>query len=182
MSLNQLIKKCKLQDRKAQEELYHRYSGKLFLLCLKYSSNRQQAQDVLQDGFLKIFENLDSYQGKGAFEGWMTRIVINTALKKYRDRTVYLSIEEEKLEDTEDDFQVEEDQMELSDLLQFIQNLPERYRHVFNLYVMEGFSHQEIAEMLKISVGTSKSNLARARLKLQQNVEEHLQLKAARSL
>lgn len=182
MSLNQLIKKCKLQDRKAQEELYHRYSGKLFLLCLKYSSNRQQAQDVLQDGFLKIFENLDSYQGKGAFEGWMTRIVINTSLKKYRDRTVYLSIEEEKLEDTEDDFQVEEDQMELSDLLQFIQNLPERYRHVFNLYVMEGFSHQEIAEMLKISVGTSKSNLARARLKLQQNVEEHLQLKAARSL
>ena len=182
MSLDQLIKKCKLQDRKAQEELYRSYSGKLFLLCLKYSGDRQQAQDTLQDGFVKIFENLDQYSGKGSFEGWMTRIIINTAMKKYRNRTVFLSIEEDHIKDPEDDFQVEEEQVELSELIQFIQELPERYRHVFNLYVMDGFSHQEISEMLKISIGTSKSNLARARLKLQENVEAHLQLKSVRSL
>lgn len=182
MSLNHLIKKCKQQDRKAQEELYRKYSGRLFLLCLKYSSDRQQAQDNLQDGFLKIFENLDQYSGKGSFEGWMTRIMINTAMKKYRSRMVYLSVEEDQIEDREDDFQVEEEQVELSELIRFIQELPERYRHVFNLYVMEGFSHQEISEMLKISVGTSKSNLARARLKLQESVEAHLQLKSARTL
>lgn len=181
MSLNQLIRKCKLQDRKAQEELYRRYSGKLFLLCLKYSSDRQQAQDTLQEGFLKIFENLDQYSGKGSFEGWMSRITINTALKKFRDQTVYLSIEEDYIEDPED-FQVDEEQVELSELIRFIQELPERYRHVFNLFVMEGYSHQEISEMLKISPGTSKSNLARARLKLQQSVEAHLQLKSAQSL
>ena len=180
MSLNQLIKKCKLQDRKAQEELYRKYSGKLFLLCLKYSSDRQQAQDTLQDGFLKIFENLDQFSGKGSFEGWMTRIMINTAMKKYRSRTVYLSVDEDLIEDTEDNFDVDEEQVELSELIRFIQELPERYRHVFNLYVMEGFSHQEISEMLKISTGTSKSNLARARLKLQESVEAHLQLKSAR--
>lgn len=180
MSLNQLIKKCKLQDRKAQEELYRKYSGKLFLLCLKFSSDRQQAQDTLQDGFLKIFENLDQFSGKGSFEGWMTRIMINTAMKKYRSRTVYLSVDEDLIEDTEDNFDVDEEQVELSELIRFIQELPERYRHVFNLYVMEGFSHQEISEMLKISTGTSKSNLARARLKLQESVEAHLQLKSAR--
>ena len=180
MSLNQLIKKCKLQDRKAQEELYRKYSGKLFLLCLKYSSDRQQAQDTLQDGFLKIFENLDQFSGKGSFEGWMTRIMINTAMKKYRSRTVYLSVDEDLIEDTEDNFDVDEEQVELSELIRFIQELPERYRHVFNLYVMEGFSHQEISVMLKISTGTSKSNLARARLKLQESVEAHLQLKSAR--
>ena len=180
MSLNQLIKKCKLQDRKAQEELYRKYSGKLFLLCLKFSSDRQQAQDTLQDGFLKIFENLDQFSGKGSFEGWMTRIMINTAMKKYRSRTVYLSVDEDLIEDTEDNFEVDEEQVELSELIRFIQELPERYRHVFNLYVMEGFSHQEISEMLKISTGTSKSNLARARLKLQESVEAHLQLKSAR--
>lgn len=182
MSLNRLIKKCKLQDRKAQEELYRMYSGKLFLLCLKYSSDRQQAQDTLQDGFLKIFENLDQFNGKGSFEGWMTRIIINTALKKYRNRVVHLSIEEDQVEDLEDGIEVDEEQVELSELIGFIQALPERYRHVFNLYVMEGFSHQEISEMLKISVGTSKSNLSRARLKLQESVEAHLQLKSARSL
>ena len=180
MSLNQLIKKCKLQDRKAQEELYRKYSGKLFLLCLKFSSDRQQAQDTLQDGFLKIFENLDQFSGKGSFEGWMTRIMINTAMKKYRSRTVYLSVDEDLIEDTEENFDVDEEQVELSELIRFIQELPERYRHVFNLYVMEGFSHQEISEMLKISTGTSKSNLARARLKLQESVEAHLQLKSAR--
>ena len=182
MSLDQLIKKCKLQDRKAQEELYRRYSGKLFLLCLKYSGDPQQAQDTLQDGFLKIFENLNQYSGTGSFEGWMSRIIINTALKKFRDQTVYLSIEEDIIADSEEDFLVDEEQVELSELIRFIQELPERYRHVFNLYVMEGYSHQEISGMLKISPGTSKSNLARARLKLQQSVEAHLQLKAARSL
>ena len=182
MSLNQLIKRCKSRDRKAQEELYRTYSGKLFLLCLKYSGDRQQAQDTLQDGFLKIFENLDQFSGKGSFEGWMSRIIINTALKKFRDQTVYLSIEEDLTEDPEDDLQIDEEQVELAELIGFIQELPVRYRPVFNLYVMEGFSHQEISEMLKISPGTSKSNLARARRKLQESVEAHLQLKSARSL
>ncbi len=169
MILQKLIEDCKKQDRKAQERLYHNYSGKFFTLCLKYSSNYEQAKDNLQDGFIKIFENIGQYKGKGSFEGWMTRVIINTSLKGYHNRTIFLTIKEEEIANP--DIEIELEDLSVDFLIQIIQELPERYRLVFNLYAMEGFSHKEIAQMLKISEGTSKSNLSRARLKLKERIE-----------
>lgn len=169
MSLKKLISHCKQQDKKAQEKLYREYSGKFFAICLKYSGNYEQAKDNLQDGFIKIFQNISQYKGKGTFEGWMTRIMINTALKKYRDKSIFLTIDEELLEEPEVEF--DDEIVSLDFLIQIIQELPERYRLVFNLYTMENYSHKEISKLLKISVGTSKSNLARARIKLKERIE-----------
>lgn len=170
MSLNNLIIRCKKQDRQAQKELYQRYAGKFFTICLKYSGNYEQAKDNLQEGFIKIFQNIDKFRGSGTFEGWMTRIMINTALKQYKkNSSVILSIREEIAEEPE--VEVEEVELSADVLIKMIQELPDRYRLVFNLYVMENLSHQEIAEMLNINVGTSKSNLARARLKLKEMIE-----------
>lgn len=169
MSLKQLISQCKQQDRKAQEKLYREYSGKFFTLCLKYSANYEQAKDNLQDGFIKIFQNISQYKGKGSFEGWMTRVIINTTLKKYQNKSIFLTINEEHLEEPE--VEVDEESLSADFLIQIIQELPDRYRLVFNLYTMEGYSHKEIAELLNISEGTSKSNLARARIKLKERIE-----------
>lgn len=170
MSLTKLFSRCKKQDRQAQEELYNRFAAKFFTICLKYSNSYEEAKDNLQDGFVKIFENLDQFRGDGTFEGWMTRIMINTAIKKYRkNASVFLSIKEDLAEEPE--VEIEENQFSTDDLIKMIQELPDRYRLVFNLYVMEEHSHQEIAEMLNISIGTSKSNLSRARMKLKEMIE-----------
>ncbi len=169
MSLNQLIHNCKKQDVKAQEQLYRLYANKLFAVCLKYSSSYQQAEDNLQDGFMIIFEKIKQYQDKGSFEGWMKRIMINTTLQKYRKQTVFEIVNEEHL--SEPDIEIDEDEVSVDYLLNIIQELPERYRQVFNLYAMDGFSHKEISEMLQITTGTSKSNLARARIILKEKIE-----------
>lgn len=175
MRLSKIISGCKQQDRKAQEKLYYLFSAKFFTLCLKYSSNYEQAKDNLQEGFLKIFQNISQFKGTGSFEGWMTRIIINTSLKEYQNKSIFLAIDEENLEEPE--VVVDEEELPADFLMQIIEELPERYRLVFNLYVMDGFTHKEIADFLKISVGTSKSNLARARLKLKERLEEREQSK-----
>ncbi|RZS99193.1 RNA polymerase sigma factor [Aquimarina brevivitae] len=169
MSLKRLIKKCKKQDIKAQEQLYRLFAGKLFSLCLKYCTNYSAAEDTLQDSFITIFAKIDQYKGKGSFEGWLKRITINTALQKYRKQKVFDIVDEDLIIDTE--VAVEEDEISLNYLLQLIQELPDRYRLVFNLYVLDEYSHKEIAKMLNISVGTSKSNLARARHILKEKIE-----------
>ena len=169
MSLQNLIESCKQQDRKAQERLYQIYAGKFFALCLKYSNNYEQAKDNLQDGFIKIFERIDQFKGNGSFEGWMTRIIINTSLKSYQNRTIFLSVKEEEIADPDVEIDIED--LSIDFLTRIIQELPDRYRLVFNLYAVEGFSHKEIADFLKISEGTSKSNLSRARLKLKEKIE-----------
>lgn len=172
MSLDKLLNRCKKQDRQAQEELYKSYAGKFFTICLKYSNNYEQAKDNLQEGFIKIFENISQFRNKGTFEGWMTRIMINTCLKQYKkNASVFLSIKDEIIDEPE--VEIEDNELSVDVLIKIIQELPERYRLVFNLYVMEDYSHQEIAEMLSISVGTSKSNLARARMKLKEMIESH---------
>ena len=180
MSLNKLIHQCKRQDRKAQAELYRLYSAKLFTLCLKYSGSYQQAQDLLQDGFVKIFVNIEQFKGKGSFEGWMTRIIINTALKRRKKQGLYLSILEDYPDEQPAD--LDEEALSLEFLIKIIQELPEAYRLVFNLYVMEGHPHKEIAEMLQISEGTSKSNLARARMKLRESIKSHFSNSSAKSI
>jgi len=171
MSLDKLINRCKQRDIRAQSEVYQLFAGKLFALCLKYSKNYQEAQDNLQDGFITIFNKIEQYKFKGSFEGWLKRIMINTALQKYREKNVLNLISEEIPEEIE----VETDELDISldFLLKIIQELPNRYRLVFNLYVLDGYSHKEIAELLEISEGTSKSNLSRARQNLKKKVEEN---------
>ena len=170
MSLEKLIKKCAKHDRKAQAEVYQLFSGKLFALCLKYSRNYHDAQDNLQDGFITVFKKIGQYNHKGSFEGWK-RIIINTALQKYRTKTI-LTIVPEEIPD-EITVEVEDENISLDYLLKIIQQLPDRYRAVFNLYIMDGYSHKEISEKLEISVGTSKSNLSRARIILKNMLEEY---------
>lgn len=180
MSLEKLISKCKKQDLKAQEELYRLYSAKFFGLCLKYSANYQQAEDNLQDGFITIFKKISQYKNKGSFEGWMKRIIINTALQKFRKEKFFEIINEDQMEETV--VEIEEDELSADFLLKTIQDLPNRYREVFNLYALDGYSHKEISEILDISVGTSKSNLARARIILKEKIENHQNNESVKSL
>ncbi|MCB4798374.1 RNA polymerase sigma factor [Neotamlana laminarinivorans] len=170
MSLNQLIQNCKNNNTKAQSEIYKLFSSKLFALCLKYSRNYAEAEDNLQDAFLTIFKKIDQYKNKGSFEGWLKRITINTALQRYRNEKVFDIINENNIED--ETIEIDEDSVSLDYLLKIIQELPDRYRLVFNLYVLDGYSHKEIAKLLNINIGTSKSNLARARQILKNTIED----------
>ena len=171
MSLNKLIKQCADNDRKAQKEIYQLFAGKLFSICLKYSINKQEAQDNFQDGFVTIFDKIGQFKFKGSFEGWIKRVMLNTVLLKYRKKTV-LNIVTEEIPD-EVIVDIDDDEISLDFLLNLIHELPDRYRMVFNLYVLDGYSHREISEMLHIAEGTSKSNLARARAILKQKIELH---------
>ena len=171
MSLKELIEKCKSEDRKAQGELYSRFASKLFSVCLKYSRNFTEAEDNLQDAFLTIFKKIHQFKNKGSFEGWLKRIVINTVLQRYRKEKVFDIVNENTVE--AEDMDVEDVPVSLDYLLQIIQKLPDRYRLVFNLYVLDGYSHKEIAEMLDINEGTSKSNLSRARQILKKDIENY---------
>ena len=180
MSLDQLIENCKINDTKAQGELYKLFSGKLFSICLKYSRNYVEAEDNLQDAFLTIFNKIEQYKGKGSFEGWLKRIAINTVLQKYRNERVFDIINENVTEDAI--VEMDEEIIPIDYLLRIIQELPDRYRLVFNLYVLDGYSHKDIAEMLNINIGTSKSNLARARQSLKGTIEKYKSKHNAQSL
>ncbi|MDP3313815.1 RNA polymerase sigma factor [Lutibacter sp.] len=174
MGLNKLIKKCAKNDRVAQEEIYQLFAGKLFSICLKYSKNKQEAQDNFQDGFITIFSKIGQFNFKGSFEGWLKRVMVNTILLKYRKKRVLNIVTEdipdEVIVDVDDDIEIS-----LDFLLNLINELPERYRLVFNMYVLDGYSHKEISSMLLIAEGTSKSNLARARGILKQKIEAYQQ-------
>ena len=171
LSLELLIQKCQRNDSTAQGDLYELFSAKLFALSLKYSRNYAEAEDNLQDAFLTIFNKIDQFNNKGSFEGWLKRIVINTALQQYRRKGVLDIINEEHVEDIV--VEIENDEIDIDYLLLTIQELPDRYRLVFNLYVLDGYSHQEISNMLNISTGTTKSNLARARMILKGKIENY---------
>ncbi len=169
MSLNNLIKACKKNKRSAQAELYNTYKDSLFIVCLKYCKNIEEAEDNLQDAFIVILNNIQKYSGKGSFEGWMKRIVINKAIDRYKkDNFINVMIKDDILKDT----QIDNSQftLPLNVILNTIQDLPSRYRLVFNLYEMDGYTHKEIANMLNISEGTSKSNLHRAKLILKEKI------------
>lgn len=169
MSLEELIKNCKQGNRNAQEQLYRKYSRILFGICLKYSRNKTEAEDNLHDSFMTIFGKIDQFKYKGSFEGWIKRITVNTVLQKYR-KEEYLEVVSENIrEETEIDSNHED--ISLSTLLRYIQELPNKYRLTFNLYVLDGHTHKEIGEMLGTSPGTSKSNLARARMILKEKIE-----------
>lgn len=176
--INRIIRGCIKGNRRDQELLYRRYSSRLYAACLQYSGNDEEARDILQEGFIKVFENLINFKFEGSFEGWMRRIMVNTALEKYRSRhNLYRvddidSIEEPEYEPDNQDYAG----LEAADLLDIIRELPPKYRMVFNLYAIEGYSHKEIGELVNISEGTSKSNLARARVILQRKVNSYTEI------
>lgn len=171
MILEQLINECTKNNTKAQEQLYHLLAPKLFAVCLKYSRSYEEAQDNLQESILLIFEKIGQYKNSGSFEGWTKRVVINYVLQQYRNQKIF-EIVSEKIPDT-DEVEIEDENVSIEFLTKIIQELPDRYRLVFNLYVMDDYSHKEIAEMLGINIGTSKSNLARAKAILKDKIESN---------
>jgi len=177
--IKNIIKGCLAGDRRDQELLYRRHSSKLYGVCLQYSGNDEEARDILQEGFIKIFDNLKNYKHEGSFEGWMRRIVVNTALEKFRSRHNLFRVDDiDTISEPEADPDNEDySGLEAVDLLYIIRELPPKYRMVFNLYAIEGYSHKEIGSMLGISEGTSKSNLSRARIILQRKVGSYTGIK-----
>jgi RNA polymerase sigma-70 factor (ECF subfamily) len=174
--LSDIINGCIEGNSIAQQQLYQRFAGKMFAVCLQYAGDYDEAKDVLQEGFIRVFLNLKQFEEKGSFEGWIRRIMINTALEKYRDK-YYLNRVDNQEENIEvginDD--VFED-LSAQDLLRMIRELSPKYRMVFNLYAIEGYSHKEISALLNISEGTSKSNLSRARAILQEKVKHYYKI------
>lgn len=163
-----------MNKKSAQSKVYQLYADKLFGICLKYSRNRADAEDILQDSFLIIFNKINQFKYKGSFEGWLKRIVINTAIKEYRENKVVYFNEEILLnEPSSENLIIDSSEIGLDFLLNLIQKLPNRYRLIFNLYVMDNYSHKDIAKMLHISEGTSKSNLSRARKILKKQIENY---------
>ena len=163
-----IIKGCIAGDRASQRRLYDLYAPKMMGVCLWYARNREEAEEVLQDGFVRVFTYIHTYKGQGSFEGWIRKIVVNAALLKYRNKSKLRAIVEYNAE--EHDIKESDTVLEMLDakeLIKLVQTLSPGYRMVFNLYVLEGLKHREIAELLGISEGTSKSNLADARLILQ---------------
>ena len=142
----------------------------LFGICLKYSRNRVEAEDNLHDSFMTIYDKIDQFKFKGSFEGWMKRITVNTVLQKYR-KEEYLNVVSENMEEEAEEESPYAD-VSLSTLLRYIQELPNKYRITFNMYVLDGYTHKEISEQLGTSPGTSKSNLARARMILKERIRK----------
>jgi RNA polymerase sigma factor (sigma-70 family) len=169
----QLVDGCKSGSRTAQEEVFNSMYRRLLGVCMRYADDDDEAKDILQNGFIKVFKSVENYKGDGSFEGWVKRIVINTAIDNYRRKKVKPVVVDSELTDrlgSNMEEEVEDDsiyqQIPIKAVLDAVQDLSPAYRTVFNLYVLEGYNHNEIAEMLTISVGTSKSNLSKARLNL----------------
>lgn len=174
--LDGIVKKCVKGDRKAQHELYKTFYSKMMGVCYKYSNNAEDAKDLLQDGFVKVYSNIHKYNFEGSLEGWIRRIMVNTAIDHFRkNKNVYMVSDE-------DDYILENSKVESADsiysqfgeevIMEAIQSLSPAYKTVFNLNVIEGYQHKEIAEKLNISEGTSKSNLAKAKQNLKKILEE----------
>ncbi len=169
--LDILIKGCRKGRPKSQEELYRRFASAMYGVCLQYASGEEDAQDILQEGFIKVFGKLDQVKTPAAFPGWIRRIMINTALEKYRSQVLLQRVDDVNDENLKISGDEVFNELTCEELVALIQTLSPKYRMVFNLYAVEGYSHKEIGETLGISVGTSKSNLSRARAILQEKIK-----------
>ncbi len=165
-----LIVGCKEGNRRMQEELYRRLSPRMYAVCLRYAGNSEEAEDILQEGFIKVFKKLDSFRGEGSFEGWVRRIFVNTAIEHFRRKRYLMPVTEKEENTIEGKYVSVLDDLAEKDILALVQELSPGYRTVFNMYVVEGYTHKEIADMLGISEGTSKSQLSRAKVILQDMV------------
>ncbi|MEZ5195063.1 MAG: sigma-70 family RNA polymerase sigma factor [Bacteroidales bacterium] len=168
-----LIKRCLSKDARAQEELYKRYAPKMYGVCLRFAKNQMEADDILQDGFIKVYLNLKSFRNEGSLEGWIRRTIVNTAINLYKKNAKYLKdIEIEKAAVVHDHEEGAVDKISAKELLELIKELPTGYKMVFNLNVIEGYTHKEISQLLDISENTSKSQLSRARQTLQNKLSK----------
>lgn len=173
MDEQQLIEGCKSGNRLAQRELYEKFSRKMMAVCLRYVSDRETARDILQDGFVKVFTNIESFAGQGSFEGWVRRIFVNCALEYLRKSDIL----RESMDLDESNDLVHPDASALEDisaaeLMQLVQELPAGFRTVFNMFAIEGYSHKEVGEALGITESTSRSQFTRARQLLQRRIKE----------
>ncbi len=173
MDTQQLITGCINKNAKAREALYMLYKGKLFSVCLKYCRSYTEAEDHLHDIFIEIFDKIKTYRGHGSFEGWMKRIAINKAIDRYKKVTNF-ELADYKLAGLTEEVYLNEDHLPLSfeSLMNLIHELPPQYRIIFSLYELDNYTHKEIAKMLSISIGTSKSNLHRAKIILKKKVTD----------
>lgn len=175
ISESDLIDGCIRGDRRMQKELYNRFAPKMYGVCLRYADNAAEAEDVLQEGFVKVFNKIGSFRREGSFEGWVRRIFVNTAIEHYRKKINLQPITDYEESTFEGKYVSVLDTMAEKDIVQLVQQLSPGYRTVFNMYVIEGYSHKQIAEALGISEGTSKSQLSRAKLILQDLVQQHIE-------
>ena len=172
-----ILARCKSGERMAQQQLYEHFKGKMFAVCLRYANSRQDAEDVLQEGFVKVFRDLHQYRGEGNFEGWLRRVIVNVALQHLRKQKGGFEFEAlenvaHKMSDADDS--VFDEGEKAAALIKLMQKMPTGFRTVLNLYVLEEYSHQQISDELGISVGTSKSQLNRAKAFLKNLLEKSL--------
>jgi RNA polymerase sigma factor (sigma-70 family) len=168
-----LVKRCLSNEPKAHEDFYRRFAAKMYGVCLRFAKNQMEADDILQEGFIKVFNNLSTFRNEGSLEGWVRRTVVNTAINLYKKNSKYLK--DTGIEHAEIIQNMEEgslDRISVEELLNIIRELPVGYRMVFNLNIIEGYTHKEISELLAISENTSKSQLSRARQALQKKLSE----------
>ncbi len=166
--LTEIINGCKKQHRLSQQKVYEMFYGKMLPVCNRYAKNSEEAKDILQNGFIKVFEKIDKYNFDGSFGGWVRRLIVNTAIDHYRKhKNVYLIEDESRIADSDPWYEEEPaskyEGISSEDIKSAISKLSPAYRMVFSLYILEGYSHQEIADELGVSLGTSKSNLAKAK-------------------
>lgn len=172
-----ILKACRKGDRLAQRKLYEHFKNKMFVVCLRYANSREDAEDILQDGFIQIFRDLHQYKGIGSFEGWVRKVMVRTALQHLRKQKKLLPVTdlEDHVYSLHEEEPVFEDENEMAKmLLKLMHQMPTGFRTVLNLYVLEGYTHPQIADELGISVGTSKSQLNRAKAFLKTLLEKNL--------
>ncbi|HEY5368585.1 MAG TPA: RNA polymerase sigma factor [Hanamia sp.] len=168
---NDLIKGCIDGDPQMQRLLYERFASKMYGVCVRYAENTEDANDVMQEGFIKVYRNISKFRGEGSFEGWIRRIFIHTAIEHYRKKIKLFHVTEISENTIEDDRLNALDSLAAKDILKIVNELSPGYKAVFNMHVIEGYSHKEIAEILGITEGTSKSQLARAKAVLKKIIE-----------
>jgi RNA polymerase sigma-70 factor (ECF subfamily) len=166
----ELIKGCIRQEARYQRMLFDRYAGKMMSVCLRYANDSMEAEDMLQDAFVKVFQYIGQFKFEGAFEGWIRRIVVNTAIRHLEKKKMHFKDIDDNSQHTPQIDAQAYSHLGEADLMRLISQLPEGYRMVFNLNAIEGYSHEEIADMLNIQPGTSRSQLVKARKMLQQQI------------
>jgi RNA polymerase sigma factor (sigma-70 family) len=170
-TIQQLIDRCKAGERKAQELLYKQFAAKMLAVCMRYATDRMEAEDMLQNGFIKVFQKMNDYRGEGAFEGWVRRIMVHSSIEYYRKHHKMLQVVDVVKGVNEPSVNpVAASNLDAQLLINMIQQLAPGYRIVFNLYALEGYSHKEIADMVGITEGASKSQLSRARNVLKEQI------------
>ncbi len=171
-----IIEGCIKGNRNSQKSLYEHFAGKMLAVCMRYAKDRAEAEDMLQEGFLKVFQSIEKFKGEGSFEGWIRRIMIYNAINHYKHR---MRTFKEDLDATNYDAPYHDDivdKISVKEIIALVQHMPEGYRMVFNLYAIEGYTHKEISEQLGIAIGTSKSQYARAKQLMQQMLAKHYQI------